>query len=198
MSIAEPLEPASLLSRARGIVLSPSKEWLVIRTEETTIRQLFLGYACILAVLPAIAIFLQLTLFRHWALLPDLIFSTFSYFLSLLGILLQGSIFNILAPSFGGQRSFIQATKAAVYSQTVGCIAGIATVIPFLGFVILVAGIYGLYTLWVGLPRLMKVPADKAVGYLIANILLSIVVNIAIVVIITILTSAAFTFSGVR
>jgi hypothetical protein len=42
------------------------------------------------------------------------------------------------------------------------------------------AGLYGLYLLYLGLPKLKKTPADKHVGYFVVSLLVIIVLNIVI------------------
>ncbi len=190
MSVPEDGAPASLVARARGILLNPTAEWRAIKVEATTVARLFTGYACILMAMPAVATSLQLMLFGHAGLTAVIVFALLSYALSLLGVLVQGGVFNALAPSFGGQRDFVQAMKLAVYPQTAACVAGVLDVFPFTGIVVLAAGIYGLYILWLGLPRLMKVPPEKAVGYVIVNAFLALVINIALVVLVLVISRA--------
>ena len=56
--------------------------------------------------------------------------------------------------------------KIAVYSATPGWIAGIFNVIPWVGWMLSVAGsLYGAYLLFEGLSPLMKSPPDKSLGY---------------------------------
>jgi hypothetical protein len=63
-------------------------------------------------------------------------------------------------------------------------VASLATIVPVLGgLVVLVAAIYSLYTFWIGLPKLMQAPADKAQGYAIVCILASIVAAVIIAVV---------------
>jgi roadblock/LC7 domain-containing protein len=49
-----------------------------------------------------------------------------------------------------------------------------------LGFIVLLAALYGCWLLYLGLPRVMKAPADKAPGYAIVTILVAIVVAVVI------------------
>jgi len=186
----ETTAPAGLVARARGILLNPTTEWRTIRVEATTVARLFTGYACILMAIPAVATSIQLMLFGHAGLTAVILVALLSYVLSLLGVLVQGGLFNALAPSFGGQRDFVQAMKLAVYPQTAACVAGVLNVFPLTGILVVAAGIYGLYILWVGLPKLMKVPPDKAVGYIIVNALLAFVVNVALAMVIVVISRA--------
>jgi hypothetical protein len=84
---------------------------------------------------------------------------------------------NSSVPSFGGQKSQIQALKLVIYAYTASWVAGIALIIPILGgLVALAGGIYSLYTMYLGLPKLMKCPPDKTVGYFVVTIVVAIVV----------------------
>src|SRR5579863_3660407 len=153
MTSAEATSPSGLVARVRGILVSPSSEWRAINPEVTSVARLFTGYACVLLAIPALATALQVFLFRHVGLTVALIVAVLSYAVSLVSLLVLGVIFNVLAPAFGGRRDFTQAMKLAIYPQTAGAVAGIVDVFPLTGIVVTAAGIYGLYILWVGLPK---------------------------------------------
>jgi len=89
-------------------------------------------------------------------------------------------IIDALAPSFGAQKSQVQALKLTVYSYTASWVAGILSIVPILGILAGLAGLYGLYIMYLGLPKLMKSPPDKTVGYFVVSIVVAIVVNIVI------------------
>ena len=72
-------------------------------------------------------------------------------------------IIDALAPTFGGTQDRVQALKTIAYCYTASWIAGIAVILPFIAVLImLAAGIYGIYLLYLGLPHTMKCPQDKA------------------------------------
>jgi len=83
-----------------------------------------------------------------------------------LGVLYVVSlIVNALAPTFDGQKDAVQALKLVVYSSTPVWIAGVLSLVPMLGMLTIIAGLYGLYLLYVGLPVVMKNPEEKSIGY---------------------------------
>ena len=90
-------------------------------------------------------------------------------------------IIDGLAPTFSAPKNPQNAMKLAVYSMTPVWLAGVFALIPGLGFLRLLALIYGVYVFWLGLPILMKSPADKtgpyALAVVVSAILLSIVVS---------------------
>ncbi|HEX4097250.1 MAG TPA: Yip1 family protein, partial [Caulobacteraceae bacterium] len=114
-----------------------------------------------------------------------------SYVLGLVGLFITAFIIDALAPSFGAEKSQIQALKLVVYAQTAAWVAGVANIIPGLGgLVALAGGIYSLYTLYLGLPKLMKCPPDKTVGYFVVSIVVAIVVYAVIFTIVGIIIAA--------
>ena len=70
--------------------------------------------------------------------------------------------------------------KVAVFSWTPSWIAGILIIIPALSPITILLSLYSLYIFYLGLPILMDTPQDKALGYFVVTILLSIVVFILI------------------
>ena len=74
-----------------------------------------------------------------------------------------------------------QATKVAVYSFTAGWVGGVFLIIPFVGgFLALLASLYGLYLLYLGLPKLMRNPEDKTIGYTAVVVIVTIVVLVVV------------------
>ena len=76
-----------------------------------------------------------------------------------------GLIIDALAPKFGSEKNSAQALKVAVYSFTPGWAVGVVRILPSLGILAGLASFYGIYLLYLGLPRLMKSPQEKAVVY---------------------------------
>jgi hypothetical protein len=176
------------VARVKGILLSPSTEWDRIEREPATIGGLFTGYVCILAAIPALAGLIGGQVFGHGALgisfKPSLGAGLTTAVLGYLGALVMtfvlGSVIDALAPSFGAEKNRVQAFKVAAYSGTAGWVAGVLQILPMLGFVVLLAALYGCWLLYLGLPRVMKAPADKAPGYAIVTILVAIVAAVVI------------------
>ena len=84
---------------------------------------------------------------------------------AVIGCFVIAFIIDALAPTFGGQKSSLQAFKIAVYTYTPVWVAGIFQIIPFLGsLIMLLGGLYAIYLLYLGLPRVMKSPEDKSIA----------------------------------
>ncbi len=142
----------------------------------------------ILAAIPPIASFIGLSLLGFSMLgfsyrLPlgwGISHAVVSYVLSLVGIYVVALIIDALAPNFGSQKNLINAMKVAVFSWTPSWIAGILMIIPALSPIAVLLSLYSLYLFYLGLPILMDTPKDKAMGYCIVTIVVSIVVFILI------------------
>jgi hypothetical protein len=189
MSVVGGSANAGLIARIQNILMKPATEWDVIDREPATVAGLFTGYACILAAIPAVAVLIQLSLFGHNPILGAVI-AILSYVSSLLGVFILAFIIDALAPSFGAQKSMVQATKLVVYSYTASWVAGILNIVPILGILAALARLYGLYIMYLGLPKLMKSPADKTVGYFVVSIVCAIIVQFVIGAIIGAVTVA--------
>lgn len=178
----------SLVTRAKNIILSPKTEWQVIDAEPATVGGLYGGYIAILAAIPPIAMAVGLLLFGlnliiiviHPSTTYILTSAITQYVLALVGVFVLALIIDALAPTFGGTKNRIQALKAAGYAYTPAWIAGILYIVPALGMLVLLAAIYSLYLLYLGIPVLMKSSPDKKGTYLAAVIVAAIVVYLVI------------------
>ena len=174
-----PGAPASLVDRVKNILISPSTEWSRIDAESATVASLFTGYAMILAAIGPVASLIGLSLIGFpigYAIANAVV----SYVVALAVVFVVSLIIDALAPSFGGTKNQVQATKIAVYSATPVWLVGVLAVIPqlflLMGLLALVALAYGVYLMFLGLPRLMRVAADKAVVYVVVVVVAWIVV----------------------
>ena len=167
----------SLIDRVKGILLQPKAEWTLIETEPATVGSLYTRYVLLLAAIPAIAVAIGLARFAAgWAIR----LATTQYVAGLVSVYVLALIIDALAPQFGGQKSQIQALKVATYSSTAAWVAGVFYLIPALSVLALLGGLYSLYLLFVGLPLLMKAPADRATGYTVVTIACAIIIWVLI------------------
>ncbi|HYI48922.1 MAG TPA: Yip1 family protein [Allosphingosinicella sp.] len=167
---APPLPPASssnLITRAINILTKPTAEWRVADAEATSVGRLIGGYAVILALIAPIAMLIGAFIGGVFAYRVDvgmlIKLLLVVYVISLATPVLLGFIIDALTTNLGGTKNSVQAMKLAVYSGTAFWVAAIILILPDLWWLWLVLGVgYGGYLLWVGLPILLRVPADKA------------------------------------
>jgi hypothetical protein len=176
----------NLVSRVQKILLSPNSEWDVIDKEPADIPGTLTTYVAPLVIAAAVANFLGSMLFLRTTVYgitvgPSMtglaIGAILSVVIGIAMVYVFAFIVDALAPTFNAQKNFGQAFKVSAFSGTAGWVGGIFTIIPVVGWLIALAGlIYGLYLLFVGLPKLMKPPADKGVVYTLACIGIIIVI----------------------
>ena len=187
MSIIEPgAAGAGLVERVRAILTKPAETWDVIDTERTPVAELYRGYVMILAAIPAVCSTLGMSLigvggfgFSYkvpilWAVGQGVL----SYVLALVMVYVMALIIDGLAPNFGGTKDRAQAFKIAAYAPTASWIAGVFTLLPAISIVAVLGGLYSLYILYLGLPKLMKVPQERSGGYFGVVLVVAIVVSI--------------------
>jgi hypothetical protein len=184
MSVVEAPRSQGLFARVINILMHPRAEWDVIAPEHATPQGLILGYAAVLAAVPAIAqvvsglmphCFLIACYTRNpiWVVVSGAVY----YLLSLASVFVVGLIIDALAPGFGGEKNQTQAMKVAVYSWTAAWLAGIFVIIPWIGILFTLLGLYSLYLLYTGLTPLMRAPPDKAPIYTLVVVVLAILVT---------------------
>ena len=177
----------NLIDRAKSILLTPRSEWPVIAEEPDSVGGLYTRYILVVAAIPAVVHFVSASLigvsvpvlgYYRVGVGAALSAAIISYVLALIGIFILTLIVNALAPTFGGQKSQVQALKTVAYTYTASCAASIVGLIPGLMLIAALAGgIYGIYLLNMGLPYTMKCPPEKSVGYTAVTIIVAIIVG---------------------
>ena len=158
----------AIVDRVKNILLTPKTEWPVIATETTSTSGLMLGYVAPLAAIPAICGFVGgMLLFGMLGMssMIGLMAAVLGYLMSFVGVFVIAFIINLLAPTFGGEKNQANAMKVAVYSFTAAWIVGVFSLIPIIGVLGSLLGLYSVYLMYVGLPVLMKAPVEKSIGY---------------------------------
>ncbi len=178
----------NLVDRVKNLLLSPATEWEIIKGETWTTADLFTKYAVILAAIPAVAGFLGYSFFGisygfgsyKLGFGASLTWAILSYVLTLGGIFVLGFIIDALAPSFGSTKDMVASLKVAVFSSTPAWVAGILNIFPAIGILVVIASIYGLVLLYMGLERVKSVPKEKMVGYFVVVLIAAILVYVVI------------------
>jgi len=169
----------NLIERAKNILLTPAKEWDVIKGENLTIVDMFTKYAMILAVIPAVAGFIGFVVIGvsygfglniHWPVGTALVWMILSYALSLGGVFLLAFIIDTLAPTFGCTKNLQAAVKIAVYSFTAVWVVGILAIIPVLSILLWVGILYTGYLIYLGIQKLKEPTQDKLIPYFVVSI----------------------------
>ena len=178
----------NLVERAKNIILKPKQEWQVIAAEPHTVQGLYTQYVMILAAIPAVAAFIGFSLIGtsgfgvsyRLPIAAGVAHMIVSYVLSLGMVYVLALIIDALAPTFGGQKNFMQAFKVAAFAPTASWLAGIFYIVPALGILAVLGGLYSLFLLYAGLAPLMKTSQEKSIAYTVVVILAAIVLTVII------------------
>lgn len=173
-----------LIERVKKILLSPKEAWIEISTEDVSIKDLFLKYAVILALIPAVSLIVGFGLvglrigpgYYRMPFNTALLSAVLSYVLNVAGVFAGGYIINFIGQYFSAESNLKQAMRLSVYSSTAFWVAAIFGIIPALGF-LSILGLYSIYLLYLGVPILMKVPPEKVMSFTVAVMIASLVLG---------------------
>ncbi len=193
----------NLIERAKNIILTPAKEWDVINGEEANVPGIITGYVLPLAGAAAVAAFIGYGFigfnYGYGVRLKGIDWGLYQGITVLAGALLSvfvsAFVIDALAPSFGSEKNMGKSVQLVAYSWTPGWVGGLLAIIPSLAIIGSLAGIYGLYLLYLGLPKLKKTPQDKHVSYFVVSLIVMIVVFVVIGLILSKILMSVFGLS---
>ena len=124
-----------LLERVKAIVMTPRTEWPAVASESGDAAAI--RYVAMLALIPALA-----RLIGGWLIggytpfLPALIGAVVAYALTFAVVFAVALVVDLLAPRFGGERSYSNALRLTAYSFTPVWLAGIFLLVPGASFLV--------------------------------------------------------------
>ena len=195
----------NIIERVKDILMRPGPAWDAIAGEPATTVQLYRDYVAPLAAIGPAASIIGLSLigmqqplagFYRVPILTAVTEGVSAYALTLVGVYVIALLVDALARDFGGERNPIQALKLTAYSATPGWVAGVVHLVPALGGVALLAALYGAYLFYLGLPRLMKVPQERAILFTVIVLVAGLVVVMILGAALRLFMSAANGMSG--
>ncbi len=169
---------AWIIGRVQRLLLSPVSEWDTIAGEAADVQKTYMNYVGPLVIASAIAAALGIVSSLGFGVALKLL--VLQIVLGLVMVYVLAIVVNALAPTFGATPDMGQAFKLAAYSPTASWVAGLLMIVPVLGILAIVGGLYSLYLLYIGLPKLMKPAPDKAMPYTLSVIGMMIVIGIVI------------------
>ncbi len=172
-----------LADRVKRLVLQPKEEWRSIEDEGLTEKDIYTRYVMILAAIPPVAGFIGYSIvgvgpFGHTLRVPigaGIAHRLIGYLLALGAVYLLALVVNGFAQKFDAPVDFMAALKLAAFAPTPGWVAGVFNIIPSLWIIGVLLSLYGLYLIYVGLPILMRPPAEKFPPYLVVVMMAAIV-----------------------
>ncbi|PAU51149.1 YIP1 family protein [Pseudomonas sp. PIC25] len=177
------------------LMTHPEHAWEEIRQDEDRNSFHYLPHLLLLALIPAISLFIGTTRVG-WSLVEDerVMLTTMSafqlsallYLTIMLGTLLMGWFIRWMSRTFDSRPTFNQCVGFMAYIATPYFIAGLAALYPsrWLALaVLLLASGYATFLLYVGLPRFMRIGNEQAFPYA------SSIWGVGLLVLVTILVS---------
>ena len=159
-----------LAGRVWAVLRHPARTWEVIAAEPATISSLYKGYVAPLAAIPAVCGVLGALMFGasiagidiKLPLDAAILEAVVTYGVTLAGVFVLARVVAWLSPHYGGEGDLLEAFKLAAYSGTAVWVVGAFSLLPSIGWTLgWLGAAYSLYLLYVGLPKLMKIPADR-------------------------------------
>lgn len=181
------LDARAHYARARALLLTPTAAWTQIAGETPSTQQLFqwwvLPFTLLFFVAPQIGAIAFPEVINGKAVAPSVVQALYTIFVGTAfmcgGVWLLAWTIDYFARSFDGERNPAQAMKLAAYSGTGLWLSGLFGLVPplvLLGAV----GLVSFYTLYRGLPVLMRAPQDKALPYAASVIAVAAVIGVVL------------------
>ena len=182
----------TLIDRAKNIIITPVKEWNVIALETPDIAKILTGYVLPLAAASAAASFIGYGFIGvnyfgirvagvNWGLYYAITILVTAF----VSVFISAFVIDALAPSFGSEKNLPRSVQLVAYSFTPTWVGGLLSIFPPIAFLGAIFAIYGLYLLYLGMPKLKNTPSDKSVGYFVVSLIVIIVVYYVIGLILT-------------
>lgn len=158
------------LSRAVSLLISPARAWDRIADAPSEPRALFLRYAVPLSAVPAVCSVVGVLVFGfnianvgvHMSVVGLIMGAITGYVLTLAAVGALAAFIAATAPVFDGVGERGAALNLVIYAATAMWVGGLAELYPALGIPVgILAGLYSLYALYVGLPVMMGVPEER-------------------------------------
>ena len=176
----------NLIERAKNILLTPKTEWDVVNSETPNNQNILVSYVIPLVAIGAIASFIGWGFigksysygFGSWKMVGvslGIKYAIIALVSGIAGTLLTAFVIDALAPTFKSEKNFGRSLQLAAYSFTAGWVGAVFNILPSLAIIGSLCGIYGLYLMYIGLPKLKKTPADQVTGYFVVSLITMIV-----------------------
>ncbi len=183
-SFSNPFTTASLtqiFERAKLVLTNPVAAWEKIKSEPTTIEQLYKNYIIVLAAIPAVCQWISGPLFGQASLIGGTIFTLVQFALNMGVLYAYSLIIEALSPKFDGAANRVDGLKLLAYSATPGWLGGVFGLIHALSPLTLLCAMYGLYIYYKGIPALRVSTEEKAMSFMFTSIGAFLLVGISIV-----------------
>jgi len=169
----------NLVERARNILFTPKTEWNVVAGESATIGSLLTSYVIPLSLIPLLTSLINMAIWlgplmgvRYFIMVAIRSFAT-----SILTYVITTYVVDVLAVNFRSERNINRSAQLVAYASTGYWVASILGVIPFLGWLAVIAGIsYSVFLMYLGVGPLKKTPEDQLIVYVVISSVVMLVI----------------------
>jgi hypothetical protein len=194
----------NLVQRVINILTKPKQEWVVIDAEQPNTINLLVGYALVLALIPAIAVFIKYGIIgttlwgdTHRNLGTGIMHALIQLIGAGVGVYLFAWVIDLLAPSFESGKNMGKSLQLSTYANTPIWVLGILNLFGTLGsLVVFLGAIYSIYLLYIGIPIIKKTPPEKVTGYLVISIIALLVIYFVVAMILGVILGLFFVTGG--
>lgn len=164
------MDIGKIINTVISLMFKPKKTLQDISHQSMTRNDVII-YLAIIGIPTFIGILVGYGFLWFWGVnfvVPALAGAIIYYIVAIIGIIIFGYLLSALAPNFKSQKNQAQALKLVAMAATPWLLAGIFYLLPgWLWPLVLLAGIYSLYLLYLGLPIFMGTPQDQQIVFLI-------------------------------
>lgn len=176
-----PFDFAHIVNRAKLVFTQPDTCWDAIVAENKPAKDIIIGYVLPFAVLGAISYFISMGILGIHTPLGTIRMPIISTFVSAVitciftpvSVLAFGWIASMLAPKFGGTSHFDRGVALAAYSMTPAFIGSILMIVPIVGMIASLIGLYGVYIFYRGASKMLGVPSEKQILFTVVTLVAS-------------------------
>ncbi len=177
----------ALFEKIRDLIFKPKQTWEAIDQDPVTTKQLVYAYLLPLAAIPAIAFFLGYSILGiripfsgvyRMVWWQALITALTGYGVAILSTVALAHGISRMAAWFNSTPDLNSGYKLIIFCYAPFWVAGVLYIIPNLSVIVMIAGLYGLYLLFLGIPRIMHPPENRATVYGITAIVVTIVIHV--------------------
>lgn len=169
----------NLIERVKNILVTPKTEWEKINSEEQTMSAVLMGYVVPLALIGTVAAFIGYGFiginvgfgFRIKGIDWGIYEAITRFVAAIVAVVGSAFVIDMFAPTFKSEKNLNKSAQLAAYSSTASLVGGIFLLLPALGILAMLCGIYGIYLMYLGIGPLKKTPDDQKVVYMVVSII---------------------------
>jgi hypothetical protein len=166
-----------LLVRAHGLMVRPGDEWRIIKEEPAAYANIIVRYVGILAAIPPTAAIAGrfmfdknipdrvLSLSLNYLLVTNLLW----YGMNIINVMITGAVIAAIMATTGDRWSGLRGLQIAAYSFTPLFVVSLLSMIPHMTWLAIIAILYGVFLLYLGIRTFAAMPGTRAAWYTAAS-----------------------------